>query len=95
MRRLRKRHGRARLARVWVVRDPTSESTLADILLSIDPSSAELENYMRGGAHGDWAKERHDMYLSKAEATREAKRRLAHRGPRVPYTEASEYRGRT
>ena len=51
---LRKRYGRSRLSRVWVVRDPSPESTLQDILFSVDPSDAMLENYIRGGAHGDW-----------------------------------------
>ncbi len=94
MKRLRKRHGRARISRVWVVRDPTTESTLADIMFEVDPSSATMENYIRGGAHGDWAREKHDLFTSKGEAEREAKRRLAKRGARVPYSEAAEYRGR-
>lgn len=77
---LRKRYGRSRLSRLWVVRNPGPTSTLQDIVFDFDPSSDMLENYMRGGSHGSWSREGHDLYTSEAEAKREARRRLAARG---------------
>ncbi len=94
MRGLRRRHGRARLARVWVVSNPSPEAELSDILFSVDPSSEMLENYIRGGLPGSWHKEGHDLYASRAQATKEARRRLAARGPRMVDAGLNEWRGR-
>jgi hypothetical protein len=64
-----------KLASVYIVRDPSPRSTLADILFCLRVDA--IENYIRGCRVGAWADEHHTVYTTEAEAETDARARMA------------------
>jgi len=65
------------LRSVWIVCDPTSTSTLNDIIWQQDV--AWLDNYARGCSADAWRRENHTLYLDAEAARADATARLARR----------------
>ena len=66
-----------RLDSVYLVTDPTPNSTLADIVY--ETTAARLDLYVLGGGPGVWEREHHTMYATAAEANVDARARMAGR----------------
>jgi hypothetical protein len=64
-----------RLAALWIVRDPSAHSELADVVFEMDVR--RLGNYVLGGGPGTWEREHHTVFTEKDEAVAEGIRRLA------------------
>jgi hypothetical protein len=67
-----------KLAKVWVVRDATPNSTLVDICWEQDVT--RLGRYVWGSGQGVWEEERTTLYTDKKEAMADATARLARVG---------------
>lgn len=72
----------AAIRRFWLVRDPTPDSTLDDILYEVDDVN-DFASYCIGAGFQTFVREHHAMYLNEAEARRDAQKRLAIRGTAV------------
>lgn len=68
-----------RINRLWLVRDPSPVSVLADIVFETDP--IKIANYIRGCLPAQWVIENHAMYTDEGEAMADARARLAARQP--------------
>ena len=69
-----------KLAKVWIVRDPSAHSEIEDICW--EQNVVRLGDYVWGSGQGTWQKERTTLYTDESEAMADAKARLA-RGARV------------
>jgi hypothetical protein len=63
-----------KLGTVWVVRDPTPQSTPWDICF--EATMTTLANYIRGSLAGDWTRENTAVYTEEGEARKDATARL-------------------
>jgi hypothetical protein len=63
-----------KLASLWIVRDPSPHSELADVVFEMDPR--RLDHYALGCPPGAWAREQHTLFTEKDEAVAEGIRRL-------------------
>ena len=64
----------APIRHLWIVRNPTTTSVLADILWRQDID--DLDHYVFGIGRHTWAAEMHTVYLSKDEARADAEARI-------------------
>jgi hypothetical protein len=64
-----------KLRTVWVVRNPTFRSELADICW--EQEIARLDRYILGSPSNAWAEENHVLYTSQEEAEADARARFA------------------
>jgi hypothetical protein len=67
-----------KLAKVWMVRDPSPNSVLEDVCWEQDVT--RLGRYVWGSGQGVWEEERTSLYTDEGEAMADAKARLAQRG---------------
>jgi hypothetical protein len=80
-----------KLAALWIVRDPTPDSELVDVVFNIDVH--RLGNYVLGAGPGTWEREHHTVFSEKDEAVAEAIRRLVRIRPeREGWINAEAYR---
>lgn len=80
-----------KLNTLWVVRDPSAESELADVVFEIAVS--QLGNYALGAGPGTWQREHHTAITEKHEAVAEGIRRLVRVRPeREGWINAEAYR---
>jgi hypothetical protein len=66
-----------KLAKVWIVRDPSPNSVVEDVCWEQDV--ARLGRYVWGSGQGVWEAERTTLYTDEGEAMADAKARLARR----------------
>jgi hypothetical protein len=64
-----------KLVTVWLVRDPTTRSTLEDILW--EQEVARLDRYILGSPTNAWTSENHAVYATREEAEEDARARFA------------------
>lgn len=80
----------AKINTVWVVKDPTPHSELADIFF--EATVPFLINYILGtGSKGQWEQENTTLYDNKGEAQADAKRRMRKRVSTTAATVAARY----
>jgi len=70
-----------KLSKFWVVRDPSPESELGDILFSSDVN--HFASYCIGTGHSQFMHERHAIYTDAAEAKKDAEARLKSRSSKT------------
>jgi len=70
-----------RLTKVWIVRDPSARSELADVLWQ--QSVGTLDHYIHGCPDRAWQTERHAVYTDLDEALADALSRLAAKQPEL------------
>ncbi|HEY3821788.1 MAG TPA: hypothetical protein VGL81_31700 [Polyangiaceae bacterium] len=63
-----------KLAALWIVRDPSPQSGLVDVVFEMDVP--RLGNYVLGSGPGTWEREHHTVFSEKDEAVAEGIRRL-------------------
>jgi len=68
-----------RLAVLWIVRDPSPHSELADVVFEMNVR--QLGDYVVGAGPGTWQREEHTVYTQKDEAVQEGMRRLVRLRP--------------
>jgi len=64
----------AEIKKVWVVRDPTPESEMVDILYETDIPG--LIDFLLGSKRGTWKRENSSLYDNKTEALADAENRF-------------------
>jgi len=70
-----------KITKLWVVKDPTPDSEMIDIVFEMDMN--KLGNYIAGGPHGAWAKENHTAYTEEGEAKKDAGLRMKARNEKT------------
>ncbi len=68
-----------KLKTVWIVRDPSPQSELLDIVFEMNVP--RLGDYVIGGGPGVWQREHHAVFTDKDEAVAEGIRRLVSARP--------------
>jgi hypothetical protein len=68
-----------KLEALWIVRDPSAQSELADVVFEIDVR--RLGNYVLGSGPGTWEREHHTVFTEKDEAVAEGISRLVRLHP--------------
>ena len=63
-----------KLAVLWIVRDPSAQSELADVVFQMNVR--QLGDYVVGAGPGTWQREEHTLFTKKDEAVEEGMRRL-------------------